>query len=331
MTIAFAVAGTGRMARVRTAALLATGRAALAGVASRTLAHAEAFAAEFGCAFAVDDYRKLDAQAILVEVPHRVQSGIVRWALEANRHVLIGGSFAMSREEGEWIASAAESRGVVVEAGYEARYKPVWEHAREQILSGSLGRIVAVDAVALWPGDPASWYYDEAESGGMPLSHLTYTFVNPVRWILGDPVALSAFANRIRVATPSSVREETCTVNFLFPDDVIANMLAGYVRGGDPDAFHVNVYGTDASLRIDPADTAPGSLTRFDGAGAHVTTFGDAPDAFVLQAHAFCDSIEGKPSCRNGPRAALVDVVIAEAVSRSAGTHAVVPLASVVA
>ncbi len=29
----------------------------------------------------------------------------------------------------------------------------------------------------------------------MPLTHMTYCFINPVRWLAGDPQFVSAFAN----------------------------------------------------------------------------------------------------------------------------------------
>jgi predicted dehydrogenase len=65
-----------------------------------------------------------------------------------------------------------------VEAGYEARYKAVWKQARQIIQSDRIGQLVAIRTVALFPANPESWYYNQATSAGMPLTHMTYAFIN---------------------------------------------------------------------------------------------------------------------------------------------------------
>ena len=40
--------------------------------------------------------------------------------------------------------------------------------------------------MALWNPDPDEWYYDQEASGGMPLTHMSYCYLNAVRWILGQ-------------------------------------------------------------------------------------------------------------------------------------------------
>jgi predicted dehydrogenase len=67
------------------------------------------------------------------------------------------------------IAQLAQQKGLVVEAGYEARYSPVWEYMRQLISNDDIGRLVTVRSIALWNGDPRTWYYDQQASGGMPL------------------------------------------------------------------------------------------------------------------------------------------------------------------
>ena len=215
-----AVIGAGRMARVRTQALLATEQFALCGVAARRRETAQTLAAAFGPAIAVDDYHALAAarpDAVLVEVSHDVQDAAVAWAVAQGWHVLVGGPLATTSAGARALRDAADARGVIVEAGFEARYKPVWETARDWVRDGKLGTLVAGTAVALWPGDPASWYYDEARSGGMPLTHMTYCFLNPLRWLFGEPEMIAARANRLVETAPGLVAEETCVALMRFP------------------------------------------------------------------------------------------------------------------
>ncbi len=311
------------MARVRAAALLATGRATVCAVAARRRERADRLASELGlsaCA-CLDDYRRaIDSgpEAVLVEVPHESQQEIVTWALEAGLHVLIGGPPATTVAGASEIVRLATSKRLAVEAGYEARYSALWEAARQMVAEGRLGRIVAARSIALWDGDPGSWYYDQQASGGMPVTHMTYCFVNPMRWLLGRPVAVSAFANRKRETGPRTVREETCVANILFEDDVPYSMTAGFVRPAAMPGWSATLVGTDAGLELIPAENGIGTMIHYgrDGTGTH--TFAGSADPFRLQAAAFLDTMDGKAACRNSPEEMLWDVRVADAIAASA-------------
>jgi len=317
------------MARIRGRALRRAG-ARVVGVASRGGETARALAAELESDTAVGDYRHLAGlrpDALLVETPHHVQDGIVLWALERGMHVLVGGPLSASAAGGEEIRDRASAAGRVVEAGFEARYKAAWEAARGWVRGGAIGRPVAVRAVALWDGDPASWYYRQAESGGMPLAHLTYCFVNPVRWVLGDPTHVSAFANRVRHTGPAYVREETLAATLRFPDGVVGTMTAGYVRPADDGAsWTVTFVGTEGIVEVSPTELANGSARLLRDGGEERAGGDGAPDAFGVQAAAFLGEIAGRPGCRNRPADTVGDLRVAEAVARSARTLETVAL-----
>lgn len=317
----FAVVGAGQMAKLRTQAFLATGRAALVGVASRSLSRARAFAESFNCQEYFDDYRKLGScrpDAVLIEVPHEAQDAISMWALESGYHLLIGGCLSYSVDGAARIGQLAREKGLVVEAGYEARYKPVWESVRGHLAAGNLGKIVAVRSIALWPADPDSWYYSQKKSGGMPLTHMTYTFINPIRWLFGDPLYVSAFANRIKHAYEGKVEEETCIANMLFEDDVLCNMMAGFVKSGESPAWMLTILGTAATMEIFPSEMGPGALKIYFEKEEVYESFDDAPNAFEVQAQLFFDSLNGDNLCRNRPEDSFVDIQVAEAIVSSA-------------
>jgi len=135
-----AVIGAGRMAGRRLEALMATGDVVLCGVAARTRVSALALSDRFGGAPAFDDYRALaatDPQVVLIETPHQVQDAAARFAVDRSWHLLLGGPLAMTVQAGRKLARAAARRGLVVEAGFEARYKPVWATARAESLGCS--------------------------------------------------------------------------------------------------------------------------------------------------------------------------------------------------
>ena len=314
------VIGAGAMAARRARAFLATGRVTICGIASRSVERARALGEELGCDAVSGDAGQLYAMrpdAVLLEVPHRVQDALAMGALEAGAHVLIGGCLASSAAAGVRIRDLARERKRVVETGYEARYKEVWLEARERIAAGDVGTVVAVRSVALFPAEPASWYYSEAESGGMPLTHMTYAFINPARWLLGEPRAVSAFANRLVETSAGRVAEETCTANLIFPGAVVCNMTAGYVSPGGT-WWSFTVIGSAGVLDVRPSDGGPGEFFLYRGGKTEHRQFSAAPDAFVTQANAFLDAINGGPPCRNPPADSLGDLTVAEAIVRSA-------------
>ena len=321
MTKKIAIVGAGGMARLRGNALLAVGGAAICGVAARHLERARACAATLGCDAAFDDYRRLPEtkpDALLVEVPHAAQDEIVLWALENGLHVLIGGTPAGSLAAARRIAALAREQRLVVEAGFEQRYSPVWETAREMLRHGDLGDLAAIRSIALWNGDPATWYYSQQASGGMPLTHMTYCFMNPIRWLAGEPVSVSAFANRKRHTAPGLISEETCVANLLFPGNVLCSATAGFVSAPGLPGWSVTLIGTAAALELTPADNGIGSLTLYRGTHPEPRSFPAARNPFEVQAEVFLSTIGGGPSgCRNTPAETLGDLRLVEAILAS--------------
>ena len=316
-----AIIGAGWMARARAKALLVTGEAGICGVASRRLATAQAFGAEIGCAQCFDDYRRLAdvrPDAVLVEVPHNVQDGIVMWALEHNLHVLIGGVLAANTAAAERIRDEATARGLVVEAGFEARYNALWIAAKDMLAGGDLGRLVAARSIALWGGDPATWYYRQSDSGGMPLTHMTYCFLNPIRWLAGQPRYVSAFANRKLHTAPGLVDEEMCVANLVLGDEVIASLTAGFVKPGDVPSWSVTLIGTQAAVDLFPAENGLGHMVIYRGKEQRTLDFAASADPFTLQARTFIRALDGPNECRNSPDESIDDVRVAEAIVRSA-------------
>ena len=319
------------MARTRGRAFLETGRAEICAVAARRARRAESCAAELGCGVYGDDFRRLGEagpDAILIEVPHRVQDEISLWALEAGHDLLVGGCLASSVENGHQIAEMAARNSRIVEAGFQRRYDLAWEEIQRLVARGELGAPVMAATMALWNPDPDEWYYDQEASGGMPLTHMSYCYLNAVRWILGRPTTVSAMANRLRNTAPGRVVEETCGALIGFENGAFASATASYIGPeGMPDPQPRFVC-TEGGIQPNAA-SQPGrdSITVFHGGRSEVRAFANEPSPFVRQAAAFLDAIEGRHKARNPPEDALLDVEIAAAVSISAREHRTVSLA----
>lgn len=316
-----AIVGAGGMARTRARALLASGQVDICAVASRHLSTAQAFAAEIGCATCFDDYHQLitvEPDALLVEVPHGAQDEITCWALEQRLHLLIGGVLATNSENAQRILELSRRNRLIVEAGFQARYSAPWVATKAMLDSGQLGDLVAIRSIALWGGDPNTWYYRQRDSGGMPLTHMTYCFVNPIRWLAGNPRAVSAFANRKLHTTAELVTEETCVANLLFDGDVLGSLTAGFVKPADIPSWTVTLLGTRAAIELFPGENGVGHLRLYHAGQCECRQFESAGNPFELQATAFLASLDGGNECRNTPADTIDDIRIAEAIVASA-------------
>ena len=322
-----AIVGAGNMARARGRALLDTGRAEICGVAARRAQRAKSCAAELGCDVFCDDFRRLEEagpDAILIEVPHRVQDEVSIWALDAGYDLFVGGCLASSVENGRQIAEIAARNNRIVEAGFQRRYDPAWEEIQRLVAGGELGAPVMAVTMALWNPAPDGWYYDQEASGGMPLTHMSYCYLNAVRWILGRPTTVSAMANRMQNTAPSLVVEETCGALIGFENGAFASATASYIGPeGMPDPQPRFVC-SEGGIQPNAGDD---SITVYREGRSEIRTFEREPSPFVRQAAAFLDAIEGRHKARNPPEDALLDIEIAAAISVSAREHRTVSLA----
>ena len=304
------------MARIRGQAFLATGQAEICAVVSQHMETARACAAELDCSLYGDHIGCLAEgrpDAVLIETPHKVQDEIAAWALEEDLDLLIGGSLACSLASGTRITEMAVQRGRILEAGYQRRYDVVWEEIRRLIHSGVLGAPIMAVSMALWSPDPERWYYDQADSGGMPITHMSYCFLNAIRWILGAPETVTAMANRKVETGPGRVLEESCAACIGFESGAFASATASYAGPEGMDDAETRFVCSEGGIQVHTD-----SITVFEQGAAEIRTFKSAYSPFIRQAQAFLQALDKREPANNPPEDALLDLRIAAAISLSA-------------
>ena len=320
-----AIAGAGNMARVRGQAFIDTGRAQICAVASRRANSARACAAELGCELYFDDYRRLAASqpdALLIELPHKPQDEVSLWALQEGLDVLIGGCLAADLEAGEQIIDLAQRHNLIVEAGFQRRYDPAWQEIHRLINSGELGAPAMATCMALWHPDPTTWYCDQDQSGGMPLTHMSYCYLNACRWILGQPTAVSAAANRTVGTAPNRVTEESCAALIHFANGAFLSATASYIGPQGMDDARTRIVCSAGGVLVNSDE----SLTIYRQDQSEQRTFPSSPSSMVHQANAFLDALDTRTPAHNPPADALVDLHIAAVISTAAAQHRTIPL-----
>jgi predicted dehydrogenase len=231
---------------------------------------------------------------------------------------------AMDRNEINHICQLSEAKHLVVEGGFEARYKAVWEHTKNLVLNGEIGEICGLQATACWNAGPHSWYYSQEKSRGMPITHMTYAFLNPLTWIFGNPVSLSAIANQKGIQFPGMVKEVSCAVNIQYGQNIPCQLFASYVAHKGAPNWKIFIQGTMGALEVFPEEFGNGKIWHYAKDSEPVRIgFNDAEDPFETQAWLFIQAILSKDSgLLNTPQMCIKDVCMVSAIHESLkGNH----------
>ncbi len=200
------IIGTGAIARAFAAALRQSETGALAAVASRTRAAADAFAARFPEARPHGSYAELladpDVQAVYVATPHPFHAEWTIRALEAGKHVLCEKPLALNQWQAQAMVAAARRSGVLLAEAFMYRYHPQTAKLVELVRAGAIGEVRMIRAAFGFGGgdgiDPDSRLFSNALGGGAILDVGCYA-VSAARLVAGAAVG-RPFDNPARVA-----------------------------------------------------------------------------------------------------------------------------------
>jgi predicted dehydrogenase len=183
-----AIVGCGLIGRKRAAAAVAH---EIVVVCDRDESRAQQLA-ELTKARAVTDWReavKAHIDAVIVATTHDQLAGIAIGAIEAGRHVLVEKPAGRTLAEVEAIATAAAKHQRIVKTGFNHRFHPAFQKAREIVDSGVLGPLMFIRARYGHGGRVGyekEWRAQPAISGGGELIDQGSHLIDLSRWFLGD-------------------------------------------------------------------------------------------------------------------------------------------------
>jgi len=174
---------------------------------SRAAAFAQANGIDRAYASVDDLVADPDVDAIYVCTPNHLHRQHALSAIRAGKHVLCEKPLAISSEDAADIVGEATRRGILLAVPYYRRFYPVVERLHEIVQSGRLGTLVSAQAVCHgWfqpPPETAqsaerpAWRTRRETSGGGTLTDIGSHRIDLLCWLLGEPVAVSATAQRI--------------------------------------------------------------------------------------------------------------------------------------
>jgi predicted dehydrogenase len=291
---------------------------AIAAVAARDPARAEAFARKHGIPKAHKSYADLLADDAIDAIYNPLPNGLhAEWsirALEAGKHVLCEKPIASNAAEAEQMAAAAARTGRVLVEAFHWRYHPLAARMRE-VVQTELGELRHVEAMLCFPLPfPSDIRYSWELAGGAMMDAGCYT-VNMVRWLAGtEPEVVSAEAKLARPKVDRYMRAELlfpggCSGRVtasLFSARLLAIALRAEGSAGEMRVLNPLAPQFYHSLKI----IRPGRTTR-------ERISGDA--TYTCQLRAFAEHVRGGKPMSSDARDAINNMRVIDAIYRAAG------------
>ena len=194
----FAIVGCGLIGRKRLAGLPAD---SLAVACDLDLARAESLVKTAKCGRATADYHDAVSDpavgAVIVSTLNGTLAEISLAALRAGKHVLVEKPGALTAQQMEPLVAEAAARKLCVRIGYNHRFHPAFQKAREIFESGALGELMFIRGRYGHGGRVGydrEWRADPALSGGGELIDQGVHLIDLARWFLGDFATIEGHA-----------------------------------------------------------------------------------------------------------------------------------------
>jgi predicted dehydrogenase len=195
----FAIAGCGLIGQKRLKTVL-RGHV-LTGASDPAAGRAEKLVAQAPGARVFDDWRAMvrspDVDAVIVATTNDALAPVTLAALEAGKHVIVEKPGARSAEELAPLLEAQRRSGTRVHVGFNHRYHPGLQKARQLLDQGALGPLMFIRGRYGHGGRVGydrEWRADPALSGGGELLDQGVHLIDLARWFMGDFPSVAGFA-----------------------------------------------------------------------------------------------------------------------------------------
>lgn len=219
--------------------------------------------------------------AVIVANPTSMHLDVAIPAAEAGCSILLEKPVSHSLERLDVLQQAAQKSGSKILVGFQFRYHPTLNKARELIQQNTLGRILTVHAH--WGEYLPQWhpwedyrksYAARADLGGGVIVTLTHP-LDYLRYLIGDVEALWSFNGHI---SPLEMDvEDVAEIGLKFANGAVGGVHVNYFQR--PPVHHWEIVGTMGTLRWDNAD----GILHLYQMPAVFGSFSDNPPAPVIE------------------------------------------------
>ncbi len=332
--VGYAVVGLGSIAE--TAVLPAfrnSKKAKVVALVSHDKERARRLAAKFGVRdyYAYDDYGLClshpEVDGVFIASVNGAHAEQTLRAAAAGKHVLCEKPMATTVEECQGMVEACRANRVRLMIAYRKYFEPGSVALKKLVTSGKLGRLKVMHSAyteIVDPGKAQAWQLNRKLAGGGSLMDLGIYCVNAICWVAGkNPVEAMGYAWTGDPARFSEV-EDNIAFRLTFPDGLVCQGTSSYSAAA---ASFLHVHGERGWAALDPA-FAYGEERRLFGkiGGRWFEQKFKVMDEFVLELDAFADCIRRKHDPKPDGKEGLRDIVVIQAIYRSARENRSVPI-----
>jgi predicted dehydrogenase len=234
--------------------------------------------------------KKHKPEAVIVANPTSLHLDVAIPAAQAGCHILLEKPVSNSLDRLDVLQKAAKKSGSKILVGFQFRYHPTLNKARELIQAGALGKVLTVHVH--WGEYLPNWhpwedyrqsYAARADLGGGVIVTLTHP-LDYLRFLLGDVESLWSFNGHL---SPLEVDvEDMAEIGLKFVSGAVGGVHVNYLQR--PPVHRLEIVGTNGTLRWDNADGA----LHFHRMPAKFGSFSDNPPAPVVETFALPEGFE---------------------------------------
>ena len=222
--------------------------------------------------------------AVIVANPTSLHMDIAIPAAEEGCAILLEKPISNSLDRLDELQKAAEKSGSKILVGFQFRYHPTLNKARELIQQNALGQILTVHAhwgeyVPQWHPweDYRQSYAARADLGGGVIRTLTHP-LDYLRYLIGEVESLWSFNGH--VSSLEMDVEDVAEIGLKFASGAMGGVHLNYVQR--PPVHRLEIVGTDGTVRWDNAD----GILHFYKMTTAFGTFSDNPPAPIVETFA---------------------------------------------
>ena len=225
--------------------------------------------------------KKHKPDAVVVANPTSMHLDVAIPAAQAGCHILLEKPVSHSLDRLDVLQEKAQQSGSKILVGFQFRFHPTLNRARELIAENRLGRILTVHAH--WGEYLPQWhpwedyrqsYAARADLGGGVIVTLTHP-LDYLRYLLGEVESLWSFNGHV---SPLEVDvEDAAEIGLKFTSGAIGGVHVNYFQR--PPVHRLEIVGTNGTLRWDNAD----GVIHLHQLPAPFGSYSDQPPAPVLE------------------------------------------------
>jgi predicted dehydrogenase len=318
--VVWGVLGTARIGVAKIIpAMLRSPLVELRGIASRTLATAEAAARGLGIPQAHGSYDALIAdphiEAIYIPLPNHLHVPLTLAAARAGKHVLCEKPIALTASEARQLQEVAGQ--VHIAEAFMVRHHPQWERVRELVRGGRIGTPRLVQAAFSFFNDNPADIRNQADIGGGALYDIGCYAVVASRFVFeAEPVRAMSLIDR-----DPRLLVDRSTSGLL--DFGAGRQLSFSVSTQCSPHQRVTVLGTLGRIEVEvPFSPTPGGTSRIridDTASGNDPACEILPEADQYQrlVEDFCRTLRGEQAPSWGLEDAIAQMEVIDALFRS--------------